>query len=158
MEMFIAGIENREIICGSREEPTDVTEWKDVEFHNDPQEVTKIKWSFMQLKGSIDAQWIPAAVVTLHLNHNDLCGSLELRSLPPSLVELLAYINGFTGSVCLTELPVGLSRLNLHTNYFSANPTKGHLSVVGWTSTPVLGEAKNLFKPLVVFLSWRRPY
>ena len=44
------------------------------------------------------------------------------------------------------------------TNQFSANPTKGHLCVVGWTSTPVFGEAKNLFKPLVVFLSWRRPY
>ena len=43
-------------------------------------------------------------------------------------------------------------------NQLSANPTKGHLSVVGWTSTPVWGEAKNLFKPLVVFLSWRRPY
>ena len=35
---------------------------------------------------------------------------------------------------------------------------EGHLSVVGWTSTPVFGEAKNLFKLLVVFLSWRRPY
>ena len=43
-------------------------------------------------------------------------------------------------------------------NICRSNPTKGHLSVVGWTSTPVLGEAKNLLKPLVVFLSWRRPY
>ena len=66
--------------------------------------------------------------------------------------------NQLSGSVVLTQLPDKFEYLYLTGNQFSANPTKGHLSVVGWTSTPVLGEAKNLFKPLVVFLSWRRPY
>ncbi|KNH05181.1 hypothetical protein XU18_3744 [Perkinsela sp. CCAP 1560/4] len=66
--------------------------------------------------------------------------------------------NQLGGSVVLTQLPSNLKCFILASNYFSADPTKGHLSVVGWTSTPVLGEAKNLFKPLVVFLSWRRPY
>ena len=62
------------------------------------------------------------------------------------------------GSLLVQWAPPSLVMLDLHHNRLRANPTKGHLSVVGWTSTPVLGEAKNLFKPLVVFLSWRRPY
>ena len=63
-----------------------------------------------------------------------------------------------TGTLGLEFLPCSMKSLQMWRNALSANPTKGHLSVVGWTSTPVLGEAKNLFKPLVVFLSWRRPY
>ena len=66
--------------------------------------------------------------------------------------------NRFSGRIDLRNLPDSMVRFNVRNNVLSANPTKGHLSVVGWTSTPVLGEAKNLFKPLVVFLSWRRPY
>ena len=62
------------------------------------------------------------------------------------------------GSLHLERLPSSVREFDATSNLLTANPTKGHLSVVGWTSTPVLGEAKNLFKPLVVFLSWRRPY
>ena len=62
------------------------------------------------------------------------------------------------GTLSFEFLPWSMKTVNMFMNALSANPTKGHLSVVGWTSTPVLGEAKNLFKPLVVFLSWRRPY
>ena len=62
------------------------------------------------------------------------------------------------GSLYLEWLPSTVRGFTVTWNLFTANPTKGHLSVVGWTSTPVLREAKNLFKPLVVFLSWRRPY
>ena len=85
-----------------------------------------------------------------------------MEKLTEKLTEKLQFLffdtNAFTGSVNLTQLPACLNRLNLNKNQLSANPTKGHLSVMGWTNTPVLGEAKNLFKPLVVFLSWRRPY
>ena len=63
-----------------------------------------------------------------------------------------------TGTLGFEFLPWSMKLFRVCSNALSANPTKGHLSVVGWTSTPVLGEAKNLFKPLVVFLSWRRPY
>ena len=62
------------------------------------------------------------------------------------------------GSLYLEWLPSSVGKFSVVCNNLTADPTKGHLSVVGWTSTPVLGEAKNLFKPLVVFLSWRRPY
>ena len=66
--------------------------------------------------------------------------------------------NALSGTIQLADLPGKIEVVYLSVNQLTANPTKGHLSVVGWTSTPVLGEAKNLFKPLVVFLSWRRPY
>ena len=62
------------------------------------------------------------------------------------------------GSLQLEWLPSSVKMFGVRGNNLTVNPTKGDLSVVGWTSTPVLGEAKNLFKPLVVFLSWRRPY
>ena len=37
-----------------------------------------------------------------------------------------------------------MEALSVDSHQLSSNPTKGHLSLVGWTSTPVLGEAKNL--------------
>ena len=74
-------------------------------------------------------------------------------------VEKFLWINKQqAGTLGCKFLPCSMKSLHMRLNAISANPTKGHLSVVGWTSTPVLGEAKNLFKPLVVFLSWRRPY
>ncbi|KNH05517.1 hypothetical protein XU18_3488 [Perkinsela sp. CCAP 1560/4] len=73
-------------------------------------------------------------VAKIQWNECNLQGSLHLEWLPSTVRKLVVTWNQLT------------------------NPTKGHLSVVGWASTPVFGEAKNLFKPLVVFLSWRRPY
>ena len=86
-----------------------------------------------------------------------LTGTLDLASLPTSIESLDLGGNAFTGSISFERLPEWMQCSNVSNNELS-DPTKGHLSVVGWTSTPVLGEAKNLFKPLVVFLSWRRPY
>ncbi|KNH03897.1 hypothetical protein XU18_4786 [Perkinsela sp. CCAP 1560/4] len=56
-----------------------------------------------------------------------------------------------TGSLELQFLPSSLKELNMAVNALGANPTKGHLSVVGWTSTPILGEAKSL-SPSVYYL------
>ena len=107
--------------------------------------------------GSIDFERLPEGMEHLSVSENMFCGSLKLWSLPKAMTFFMND-NKFSGSVDFTRLPAVLVRLSLSANQLSANPTKGHLFVVGWTSTPVLGEAKNLFKPLVVFLSWRRPY
>ncbi|KNH07537.1 hypothetical protein XU18_2069 [Perkinsela sp. CCAP 1560/4] len=108
--------------------------------------------------GQIDLETLPERMELINVCNNELSGSLKLESLSDTLTHFVTSSNQFSGSVDLTQLPVALVWLDLSENQLSANPTKGHLSVVGWTSTPVLGEAKNLFKPLVVFLSWRRPY
>ncbi|KNH06856.1 hypothetical protein XU18_2366 [Perkinsela sp. CCAP 1560/4] len=131
MGMVIDGITNKEMICGDADEPKDIEEWKGVKLEDG--EVVAIDWEACMLKRSIHLEWLPSSVKELAVSGNRLAGTLDW-ALPTSMKELDLSANKLT------------------------NPTKGHLSVVGWTSTPVLGEAKNLFKPLVVFLSWRRPY
>ena len=133
MEMVIEGIANKEKICGDVDEPKDIEEWKGVSIEDG--QVVEIDWSRFDLEGSLHFEWLPSFVWKFLVGWNNVTGTLDLASLPRTIKNLYLGYNAFT-----------------------ANPTKGHLSVVGWTSTPVLGEAKNLFKPLVVFLSWRRPY
>ncbi|KNH06297.1 leucine-rich repeat protein [Perkinsela sp. CCAP 1560/4] len=108
--------------------------------------------------GPIDLEKLPVRIKYLDVSINQFSGCLKLDSLPDTLTYFYANNNQFSGSVDLTGLPAALMSLHISQNQLSANPTKGHLSVVGWNSTPVFGEAKNLLKPLVVFLSWRRPY
>ena len=182
MELFIFGLNEPEKICGSRDDPVNVCEWEGITC-NDDGEVERFLWvskkedgtgtlGFEFLPWSMKAVWmflnalsgtiqladLPEKVEKLSLSCNQLTGSLDLDGLPATVRELDLSKNKFTGDISLEKLPKCLKQLELSQNQLSANPTKGHLSVVGWTSTPVLGEAKNLFKPLVVFLSWRRPY
>ena len=110
------------------------------------------------LSGTIQLADLPGKIEVVYLYENQITGILNLDSLPATVRELDLSLNEFTGDISLENLPTCLEYLSLSENQLSANPTKGHLSVVGWTSTPGLGEAKNRFKPLVVFLSWRRPY
>ncbi|KNH05004.1 Ribonuclease H domain [Perkinsela sp. CCAP 1560/4] len=96
------------------------------------------------------------------------CSEPPGASSAPTTVEPSRKRGRTTDAVACPECAVVLASRSTGVNHLvtthgydhqeAPNPTKGHLSVVGWTSTPVLGEAKNLFKPLVVFLSSRRPY
>ncbi|KNH04620.1 hypothetical protein XU18_4188 [Perkinsela sp. CCAP 1560/4] len=156
MEMVIDGITNKVKICGDIDEPRDIEEWKRVEIEDG--EVTEIDWYQFDIEGSLHLEWLPSSVRKFEATSNRLTGTLDLASLPTSMEWLDLAHNAFTGSIGLEALPERMEYLNVSNNELSPNPTKGHLSVVGWTSTPVLGEAKNLFKPLFVFLSWRRPY
>ena len=136
MELFIFGLNDPEKICGSRDDPADVCEWEGVKCNVDG-EVEKFYWIGERGHGT---------------------GTLGLEFLPCSMKSLQMWRNALSGTIQLADLPGKIEVVYLNVNQLTANPTKGHLSVVGWTSTPVSGEAKNLFKPLVVFLSWRRPY
>ncbi|KNH06310.1 hypothetical protein XU18_2815 [Perkinsela sp. CCAP 1560/4] len=182
MELFIFGLNEPEKICGNRDDPADVCEWKGVTCNAD-KDIEKFLWinkkedgtgtlgfEFLPwsmkivkmcrnaLSGTIQLADLPRKMEVLSLANNKLTGSLDLDGLPHAFQRLYLRENELTGEISLKNLPKGLKSLVLAENQLSADPTKGHLSVVGWTSTPVLGEAKNLFKPLVVFLSWRRPY
>ncbi|KNH08097.1 hypothetical protein XU18_1313 [Perkinsela sp. CCAP 1560/4] len=156
MEMVIEGIANKEKICGDVDEPTDIEEWEGVTIEDG--QVVEIAWRQFRLRGALHLEWLPSSVRKVLVSCNKLTGTLDCASLPTSLKKLNIGCNAFTGLINMESLPEGMEEISVHCNDLSANPTKGHLSVVGWTSTPVLGEAKNLFKPLVVFLSWRRPY
>ena len=134
MELFIFGLAKPEKICCSRDDPADVCAWKGVKC-NANGEVEVFKWNNKQQAGTLGCKFLPCSMKSLHMRLNAISGTIELADLPGKMDGVYLFNNKLT-----------------------ANPTKGHLSVVGWTSTPVLGEAKNLFKPLVVFLSWRRPY
>ena len=83
---------------------------------------------------------------TVRMFINALSGTIQLADLPGKMEVMILYDNQLTGSLDLDRLPAAVRSVCLYKNQITANPTKGHLSVVGWTSTPVLGEAKNLSK------------
>ena len=159
MELFIFGLNEPEKICGSRDDPADVCGWEGVTCNAD-REVEEFVWKhyFEDGTGTIGFEFLPWSMKIVRMYANALSGTIQLADLPGRMEELTLSCNQLTGILDLDRLPAAVLELYLNENKFTANPTKGHLSVVGWTSTPVLGEAKNLFKPLVVFLSWRRPY
>ena len=143
MEMFVDGIENREIICGSQENPKDIEEWDEVTV-NDKKEVTNVNWLSYKLHGSIYLEWLPSTLRALILWENsltgtiDLChlpeilelldvsfnslsGSIDLENLPDSLVELYFEHNRFTGTISLKSLPEKMRVLTVHNNQFTGS-------------------------------------
>ncbi|KNH05182.1 leucine-rich repeat protein [Perkinsela sp. CCAP 1560/4] len=111
-----------------------------------PMSMKKLDLGGNAFTGPISLETLPEQMERFYVGNNALSGSLRLESLPDTLTHFIAFSNQFSGSVDLTRLPAVLTYLHISNNQLGANPTKGHLSVVGWTSTPVLGEAKNLFQ------------
>ena len=126
MEMVIDGIMNKQKICGDANEPKDSEEWIGVTVEDE--EVVSIRWRQFKLEGSLHLEWLPSSVMEFDATDNNLTGSLDWASLPTSL-----------------------KKLNLAGNQFSANPTKGHLSVVGWTSTLSWGKPRTFLNPSSCF-------
>ena len=58
MELFIQGIENLEVICGSAEEPDDIDKWEGLMYRWDrpiasSEKHVSIKWLYLELVGTV---------------------------------------------------------------------------------------------------------
>ena len=115
MEFFIFGFDEPEKLCGNRDDPDDVSEWKGVKC-NANGEVEVFKW-----------------------NNKQQAGTLGCEFLPCSMKKLQMWRNALSGTIQLDDLPGKIEVVHLFNNKLTDNPTKGHLSVVGWTSTQPLG-------------------
>jgi hypothetical protein len=115
MEMFIDGIENREKICGSKEEPADIEKWEGVRL-NENGDVTKITCVAMNLEGSVNVQWLPSTIERFQMDNNRLTGTIDLTSLPPPMKYIYLSDNHFTGTIDLCHLPECFQFLNLTVN------------------------------------------
>ena len=109
MEILIDGITNREKLCGNKDEPKDIKEWKKVTL-NEKGEVTEIKWGFLGLIGVIFLQWLPSTVRVFDLWNNFLTGTIDLCHLPETLNIIDTSFNTFNGTLNLENLPISHKR------------------------------------------------
>ena len=126
MEILIEGIENREVICGSRQEPADIDEWRGVEYlQKQPVDISEkyfnIRWFNLGLVGTIDLQWLPPTIILFIVFRNRLSGSLNLAGLPPSMLVLDLSCNEFSGEIDLCHLPTEIKELKLVHNQLSGS-------------------------------------
>ena len=68
---------------------------------------------------------------TVRMFINALSGTIQLADLPGKMEVMILYDNQLTGSLDLDRLPAAVRSVCLYKNQITANPTKGHLSVVG---------------------------
>ena len=126
MEIFIEGIENREVICRSAEEPADFDKWKGFWYSEDQpadgaEKQFESSWVDLALVGTIDLQWLPPTVLSLDIDDNQLSGSLNLTALPPSIQVLDCRNNAFSKEIDLCHLPAEIELLDLSVNQLSGS-------------------------------------
>ncbi|KNH09302.1 hypothetical protein XU18_0580 [Perkinsela sp. CCAP 1560/4] len=75
MERFIFGLAEPEKICGNRDDPDDVCEWKRVKCNGDG-EVEEFYWNFKQADGTgtVGFEFLPPSLSTLMMWSNVLSG------------------------------------------------------------------------------------
>jgi len=132
MEILIEGIENRELICGSTEEPVDIEQWEGLEYvQEQPVDAAEkrfnVDWSYFNLVGTIDLRWLPPTAISLDVYDNKLSGSMDLTVLPLSVEWLILERNAFSGEIDLRHLPTKIQHLNVSYNQLSGSLELGKL-------------------------------
>lgn len=117
LEHLVEGFTNNDIICTADVLSADSCEWPGVA--TDEGNVVSIMWNKLKLKGTIDLQWLPAALEIFSVWMNDLEGTLDLSSLPKDLKSFNVQQNRFEGKVDLRSLPSGLAYFNVSNNLFA---------------------------------------
>mmetsp|Transcript_9578 Transcript_9578/g.14523 ORF Transcript_9578/g.14523 Transcript_9578/m.14523 type:complete len:232 (-) Transcript_9578:21-716(-) len=125
MELFIEGISNKELICGSTEDPTRISTWNGLTL-SAAFEVVEIRWRYLDLSGSIALQWLPMTTEKLSiertiLGQRKLSGTLDFTSLPESLKYLQLVSHYFEGEISLTTLPAKMEYLDVSYNELSGS-------------------------------------
>ncbi|KNH06117.1 hypothetical protein XU18_2985, partial [Perkinsela sp. CCAP 1560/4] len=123
------------LLKSDEEEPTHVCKWRGVGC-SDSLTILGISWRIHSYR-RVDFHWMPGTTMNVIINRIHYSHYTELctRKLPRALRFCKLVRCGLHGNLDLRTLPMNLQILDLGFNVFTANPTKGHLSVVGWTST-----------------------
>ena len=120
MELFIFGLKEPEKICGSREDPDDVCEWKGVRCNADG-EVEVFEWNDKDEDGTgtVAFEFLPYTIKTVWMFMNALSGTIQLADLPGKMEGVYLSVNQLTGSLDLDTLPAAVRALGLSNNKFT---------------------------------------
>ena len=126
MEIFISGIENKEVICGSAEEPEDIDQWTGFSYSQEqPADAAEkhlnINWYKRHLVGTIDLQWLPTTIFSVTIYDSKLSGSLNLAVLAPSIRFLNLGGNDFSGEIDLHHMPAEIEEITLSDNQLTGS-------------------------------------